>query len=71
MIIVVVKMVKGKNTQHTIALIAYGVRTMLCQVFLWNHVVIGAGSVVTKDIPDNCMTVGNPAKIIRKEHITI
>ena len=35
-------------------------------VSIGNHVVIGAGSVVTKDIPDNCMNVGNPAKIIRK-----
>lgn len=28
--------------------------------------VIGAGSIVTKDIPDNCLAVGNPAKVIRK-----
>lgn len=28
--------------------------------------VIGAGSVVTKDIPDYSMAVGNPAKVIRK-----
>jgi serine O-acetyltransferase len=27
---------------------------------------IGAGSVVVKSIPDNCVVVGNPAKIIRK-----
>ena len=27
---------------------------------------IGAGSVVTKNIPDNCIAYGNPAKIIRK-----
>lgn len=30
-----------------------------------NQVVIGGGSVVTKDIPDNCVAVGNPAKIIK------
>ena len=28
--------------------------------------IIGAGSVVTKDIPDDSLAVGNPAKVIRK-----
>ena len=28
--------------------------------------VIGAGSVVTKDIPDNVIAVGNPCKILRE-----
>ena len=27
--------------------------------------VIGAGSVVTKDIPDNVIAVGNPCRVIR------
>lgn len=31
-----------------------------------NNVMIGAGSIVLKDVPDNCVVVGNPAKIIRK-----
>lgn len=34
-------------------------------VTIGNNVVIGAGSVVTKDIPDNAVVAGNPAKILR------
>ena len=30
------------------------------------NVVIGAGSVVTKDIPDYSIAVGNPAKVIKR-----
>ncbi len=31
-----------------------------------NHVTIGANSVVTGEIPDNCVAVGSPAKVIRR-----
>ena len=43
-----------------------GCRTIILPgVRVGNEVVIGAGSVVTKDIPDNCIAAGNPAKIIK------
>lgn len=29
-----------------------------------NHAVVGTGSIVTKDVPDNAIVAGNPAKII-------
>lgn len=34
-------------------------------VKIGNNVIIGAGSVVVKDVPDNCIVAGNPAKIIK------
>lgn len=34
-------------------------------VHIGEHCVIGANSVVTKDIPDYCVVAGNPAKILR------
>ena len=34
-------------------------------VHIGNNVVIGAGSVVTRDIPDNAIAVGNPCKVVR------
>lgn len=35
-------------------------------VKIGNHCVVGANSVVTKDVPDYCVVVGCPAKIIKK-----
>lgn len=32
-----------------------------------DEVIVGAGSVVTKDVPSNCVVAGNPAKIIRTD----
>lgn len=37
---------------------------VLPNVRIGNQVIIGAGSVVTKDIPDNSVAVGSPAKVI-------
>ena len=38
-------------------------------VTIGDRCIIGAGSVVTKDIPSDCVAVGNPAKVIRKNDI--
>jgi acetyltransferase-like isoleucine patch superfamily enzyme len=39
-------------------------------VTIGKHAVIGAGSVVTKDIPDYSVAVGNPARVIKKYNFT-
>jgi len=37
----------------------------LPDIKIGNNVTIGAGAVVTKNIPDNAVVVGVPAKIIK------
>ena len=40
--------------------------TILAGVHIGEHVVVGAGSVVTKDIPSFSVVVGNPARILKE-----
>lgn len=40
--------------------------TIIGDITIGNNVIIGAGSVVVKDVPDNCIVAGNPAKIVRE-----
>jgi maltose O-acetyltransferase len=43
-----------------------GVRSIICPgVKIGKNVIIGAGSVVTHDVPDNCVACGNPARVVR------
>jgi acetyltransferase-like isoleucine patch superfamily enzyme len=39
--------------------------TILCGITIGENAVLGAGSVVTKDVPANAVVAGNPAKIIK------
>jgi acetyltransferase-like isoleucine patch superfamily enzyme len=40
--------------------------TILCGVTIGENSIVGAGSVVTKDVPPNVVVAGVPARIIRK-----
>ena len=40
--------------------------TILCGVTVGENSIVGAGAVVTKDVPPNAIVAGVPAKVIRK-----
>jgi acetyltransferase-like isoleucine patch superfamily enzyme len=39
--------------------------TLLPGVVIGEHALVGAGSVVAKDVPPGAVVVGNPARVIR------
>jgi acetyltransferase-like isoleucine patch superfamily enzyme len=39
--------------------------TILCGITIGERAIVGAGSVVTKDVPPDVVVVGNPAQILR------
>lgn len=39
--------------------------TILCNVTIGENAIVGAGSVVTKDVPPNAIVAGNPARVLR------
>ena len=44
-----------------------GTNVVICgNVHIGRHVVIGAGSFVNRDVPDFCVAVGNPARIVKR-----
>jgi acetyltransferase-like isoleucine patch superfamily enzyme len=38
---------------------------ILSGVTVGENAIVGTGSVVTKDVPDNAIAVGNPARVIK------
>jgi UDP-2-acetamido-3-amino-2,3-dideoxy-glucuronate N-acetyltransferase len=40
--------------------------TILPGITIGKNAIVGAGSVVTKDVPDGAIVIGNPAKIVRQ-----
>jgi acetyltransferase-like isoleucine patch superfamily enzyme len=48
-----------------------GINTVVMPgIRIGNNVIVGSGSIVTKDIPSNCIAAGNPARIIRENVMT-
>ena len=49
-----------------------GENARICKgVVIGNNSVVAANAVVTKDVPDNCIAAGNPAKIVKTDIDTI
>lgn len=40
--------------------------TILCGITIGENSLVGAGAVVVRDVPANCVVAGNPAKIIKE-----
>lgn len=40
--------------------------TILCGVTIGEFAVVGAGAVVTRDVPDQAIVIGNPAQIVKE-----
>ena len=64
--------VGGRSKEYKVPVIGNNVYIgggvkILGPIILGNNIVIGANSVVMHDIPDNCVVVGIPAKIIKRE----
>jgi len=41
--------------------------TLLCGITVGENAIVGAGCVVTKDVPPNTIVVGNPGRILKKQ----
>ena len=40
--------------------------TILCGITIGENALVGAGAMVTKNVPDNTVVGGNPARVIKK-----
>lgn len=60
---------EGKTPHIGDNVIIYPGARIVGDIYIGNNVVIGANAVVTKDIPDNAIVAGNPAKIVKERDI--
>jgi len=65
--LVTVGEVEGKKPTIGNNVSVYTGAIIIGDIKIGDNCVVGAGSVVVKDIPDNCVVVGNPARIVKKD----
>jgi serine O-acetyltransferase len=68
--------VGNKDKQSDVAIIGNNVRLSAgCKVFgkiiIGDNVVVAPNAIVTKNVPDNCIVAGIPARIIKKDGIKV
>ena len=39
---------------------------IMCGVTIGDEVIVGSGAIVTKNIPNNCIVAGNPARLLKE-----
>lgn len=66
----------GNNKSEERPIIGNNVRVnanavVVGKIQIGDNVVVGAGSVLTKSVPDNCVVVGNPAYILKENGKTV
>lgn len=44
---------------------------VLGDIVIGNNVIVGAGTVLMKSVPDNCVVVGNPAYILKRNGVLV
>ena len=45
--------------------------TLLCNISVGENAVVGAGSIVVKDVPPNAIVAGNPARVLRYIDVSV
>ncbi len=66
--LVTVGEVEGKRPTIGNNVSIYTGAIVIGDITIGNNCIIGAGSVVTKSIPDDCTVVGNPARILKSKN---
>ena len=63
------KIISTDNAPRAIG--PYSQAIVVGDIKIGNNVTIGAGTVLTKSVPDNCVVCGNPARIVKENGVRV